>query len=307
MIYWYKLPKSHTELGGTVMGLFDKKYCDFCGEKIGLLGNKKLEDGNMCKQCASKLSPWFSERRHSTRAEIQAQLDYREENKKAVAAFHPTRSIGKYTKLLIDNEAKKFAVTSATDLEKANPDILDFSQVRDCRLDIDESRSELKDKDTEGKSVSYDPPRYEYSYSFHVEIDVDHPYFDSIRYSISNGYIRTGDRPDPVVLDGWQGSTTDGGNRMKEYYAALRLGNETKAAVDEMRFGPAPTACQTEIPMPLAMAEQMDGQSHDPDPASAPVSSENTASSAVPVVCPWCGLTTVPDQNGCCEFCTGTL
>ena len=28
------------------MGLFDKKYCDICGEKIGLLGNRKLEDGN---------------------------------------------------------------------------------------------------------------------------------------------------------------------------------------------------------------------------------------------------------------------
>ena len=31
------------------MGLFDKKYCDICGEKIGLLGNRKLEDGNLCK------------------------------------------------------------------------------------------------------------------------------------------------------------------------------------------------------------------------------------------------------------------
>ena len=30
------------------MGLFEKKYCDICGEKIGLLGNRKLEDGNMC-------------------------------------------------------------------------------------------------------------------------------------------------------------------------------------------------------------------------------------------------------------------
>ena len=38
------------------MGLFDKKYCDICGEKIGLLGNRKLEDGNMCKNCAAKLS-----------------------------------------------------------------------------------------------------------------------------------------------------------------------------------------------------------------------------------------------------------
>ena len=52
------------------MGLFDKKICDICGEKIGLLGNRKLDDGNLCKDCAKKLSPWFEERRHSTVPEI---------------------------------------------------------------------------------------------------------------------------------------------------------------------------------------------------------------------------------------------
>ena len=31
------------------MGLFDKKVCDICGEKIGLLGNRKLDDGNLCR------------------------------------------------------------------------------------------------------------------------------------------------------------------------------------------------------------------------------------------------------------------
>ena len=36
------------------MGLFDKKYCDVCGAKIGFLGNRKLEDGNLCKDCAGK-------------------------------------------------------------------------------------------------------------------------------------------------------------------------------------------------------------------------------------------------------------
>ena len=60
------------------MGLFDKKYCDICGEKIGLLGNRKLENGNLCKNCAKKLSPWFSDRRNSTVEEIKAQLAYRE-------------------------------------------------------------------------------------------------------------------------------------------------------------------------------------------------------------------------------------
>ena len=48
------------------MGFFDKKYCDVCGEKIGLLGNRKLENGNLCKDCAAKLSPFFSERKSST-------------------------------------------------------------------------------------------------------------------------------------------------------------------------------------------------------------------------------------------------
>ena len=32
------------------MGLFDKKYCDICGEKIGLFGNRKLEDGELCQK-----------------------------------------------------------------------------------------------------------------------------------------------------------------------------------------------------------------------------------------------------------------
>ena len=75
------------------MGLFDKKICDICGEKIGLLGNRKLDDGNLCKNCAKKLSPWFEERRHSTVEDIKRQLEYRENNKKAVMDFGITRQI----------------------------------------------------------------------------------------------------------------------------------------------------------------------------------------------------------------------
>ena len=56
------------------MGLFDafkKKECSVCGGEIGLLGNRKLEDGNLCKNCAAKLSPFFSDRRGSTVEEIK--------------------------------------------------------------------------------------------------------------------------------------------------------------------------------------------------------------------------------------------
>ena len=48
------------------MGLFNSKVCDICGQKIKLLSNKKLKDGNLCKECANKLSPFFKERKEST-------------------------------------------------------------------------------------------------------------------------------------------------------------------------------------------------------------------------------------------------
>ena len=125
------------------MGLFDKKYCDICGEKIGLLGNRKLEDGNLCKDCAKKLSPWFSDRRRSTVEDIKEQLAYREENRGRAAQFRITRTYGESWKVLIDEEHRWFTVTRARDLAEANPDILDFDAITGCRLDIDENRTEL--------------------------------------------------------------------------------------------------------------------------------------------------------------------
>ena len=124
------------------MGLFDKKYCDICGEKIGLLGNRKLEDGNLCKDCAKKLSPWFSDSRSSTVSEIKEQLAYREKNRERAAQFRTTRSYGEDWKLLLDEEHRWFTVTRARDLADANPDILDYTALTGCRVDIDESRTE---------------------------------------------------------------------------------------------------------------------------------------------------------------------
>ena len=117
------------------MGLFDKKYCDICGEKIGLLGNRKLEDGNLCKDCAKKLSPWFSERRNSTVSEIKEQLAYREKNQERASQFRTTRSYGEDWKLLLDEEHRWFTVTRARDLAEANPDILDYTALTGCRVD----------------------------------------------------------------------------------------------------------------------------------------------------------------------------
>ncbi len=171
------------------MGLFDKKYCDICGEKIGLLGNRKLEDGNLCKDCAKKLSPWFSDRRRSTVEDIKEQLAYREENRGRAAQFRITRTYGESWKVLIDEEHRWFTVTRARDLAEANPDILDFDAITGCRVDIDEDRREQMREDSDGKEVSYVPPRYEYSYDFFLVISVRHPYFDEMRFSLNSSSV----------------------------------------------------------------------------------------------------------------------
>ena len=133
------------------MGLFDKKYCDICGEKIGLLGNRKLEDGNLCKDCAKKLSPFFSERRHSTVEEIKQQLVCRKENELHLAAFHPDSIFGKFKKVYVDRAGAKFIVTTATNWRDDNPDLISFSQVTGVDTDIHENKTEIYYRDEEGK------------------------------------------------------------------------------------------------------------------------------------------------------------
>lgn len=166
------------------MGLFEKKICSVCGGEIGLLGNRKLEDGNLCKNCAAKLSPWFSDRRHSTVAEIKQQLQYRQENEQKVSAFQPTKTLGGKTKVYVDETNQTFLVTRSTDFRKGNPDIIPLSQVLDVTLEIEEDCEERMTKDAEGKEVSYNPPQYDYEYTFKQKILLNNPWFDEISYEI---------------------------------------------------------------------------------------------------------------------------
>lgn len=183
------------------MGLFDKKFCDICGDKIGLLGNRKLEDGNLCKDCARKLSPWMTDRRQSTVEEIRRHLAYREENRSRLASFHPTAVLGSDTKVYVDSSAGLFAVTRQRDLLEANPDLVAFSQVMSCDCEIEEHRREIYMKDKDGNEVSYRPPRYDYDYEFTMHIRVNSPYFDEIRFELSNSVRRPDSRFDALYHD----------------------------------------------------------------------------------------------------------
>ena len=139
------------------MGLFSKKSCSVCGGEIGLFGNRKLEDGNLCKDCAAKLSPFFRERRASTVAEIEAQLAYREANKADVAAFHVTRSLGGSTKVLLDEDDQKFIVTSKTRWAEENPDVMRFSDVTGCTYRIDEDKRKIEREEETQPAVATRP------------------------------------------------------------------------------------------------------------------------------------------------------
>ena len=230
------------------MGLFDKKYCDVCGEKIGLLGNRKLEDGNLCKACAGKLSPWFDERRHSTIAQIKEQLEYREQNRSAAAAFKSSVTFGDgRVRFYIDEAAGKFAVTSAKDFAADNPDIVELRNIRNIDLNIDEHRRELK-QTVDGKSVSYNPPRYEYSYDFEVTVRVDHPYFDDMKFNLNSSSVDTGSaRMGEVTTGGWglkaAWDTFTNQNKTDRYNYYLHMGEELKnRAMNGASAAPAATA-----------------------------------------------------------------
>ena len=161
----------------------------YVGEKIGFLGNRKLEDGNLCKDCARKLSPFFTERRSSTVEEIRTQLAYREENAKKLADFHPDLIFGTDEKVYLDLTAKQLIVTGAEDFREDNPDIIDASQIKSCETEIEDNEEELFFTDKEGNEKSYNPPRYQYAYEFHITLKIDSPWFEEISVDLNNELV----------------------------------------------------------------------------------------------------------------------
>ncbi len=256
--------------------LFDKKECDICGGEIGFLGNRKLEDGNLCKECAMKLSPWFDDRRHSTVEQIREQLEYREANKEKVAAFRVTRTLGESTKLLLDEDAGLFMVTGARNLQEANPDILAFSDVTGCNLDIDDEEREIMRVDEDGKRESYNPPRYTYYYDFKIVIHVRNPYFDDITFKLNNCRVEIEDHSGIRRMGGRFINNGFNPENDVDYRRYKEMGEEIREALLQGR-----QAAREELAASVA-------------PKAA-------------VTCPYCGATTTPDNSGCCEFCGGAV
>ncbi len=277
---------------GLFGNLFSKKECSVCGGEIGLLGNRKLEDGNLCKNCAKKLSPWFSERRHSTVAEIEQQLAYREENQKKAAQFGISRSIGEEWKLLLDESHRWLTVTRARNLADANPDILDFQDITGCRMDIDQNRTELMRDGPNDKKISYNPPRYEHTYQFDIIITVNNPYFDEMRFRLNSDTVTVMQGVSSGVsgnfgrlLDSLANSGFDPMNdhTYRQYYQmAQQICEEIRRVQELVRNGGAQQAAPQNAPQ------------------NAPQQTAQSAPANGPWNCPACGGA---NSGKFCEYC----
>ncbi len=253
------------------MKFFEKKNCSVCGKKIGLMGNRKLDDGNLCKDCAKDLSPFFSDRKRSTVEDIKEQLAYREANKADVSNFRVTRTLGRGTKVLLDEDARKFIVSGSNRWQTENPDVLDFAQVTGSHLDINEDEKEIMRKDKDGNEKSYNPRRFEYEFDFWMKIYVNHPYFSEIKFRINNNTIRVEQAGGFMIR-----SAKDIGESNAEYRQCQEIAREIHETLTQVR----------------------ENIREDIAAANAP---------RVAQVCPLCGATTTPDEQGRCEFCGGAV
>jgi hypothetical protein len=170
--------------------MFEKKECAICGTELGLLGKTKISEGYLCKECAGKLSPYFHGYRSSTADDIREQLAYREANAERLASFNPTRTLSAgRTNIMLDEDAGLLIITSQSRWRDANPDIIEFSQVLGCDMDIDEQRTEIYRETKDGERESYNPPRYDLDYDFNLTIHVNTPYFTEINLRVNDSTI----------------------------------------------------------------------------------------------------------------------
>lgn len=167
------------------MGLFDKKYCSVCGEKIGLLGNIKLADGNLCRSCRKKLSPFYKTD-GATVTDIRTHLQYREQNRAALRYFNADKvigadqPIGPDRKLCIDSHQRKFLLSMKNEPEAENPDVFDLASLRTIRFYIEE----FTDSETPGGSIDY-------YYDFYLTLSLDHPFIHEPEFKINSRVVST--------------------------------------------------------------------------------------------------------------------
>lgn len=113
-----------------------KNMCTVCGGTLTSYGSKMLKDGALCRYCKKKVSEWFSEEAlaEMTAEDIKAHLEYRSQNREALADFVPMYVAGAKYLLYVDPANDSFLISKKKDFKTANADILKLTAIKDIRL-----------------------------------------------------------------------------------------------------------------------------------------------------------------------------
>ena len=167
------------------MGLFSKKVCSICGGESGFIMNQRLADGDVCKECRKNFSPFFTATSSMTLAYVKQHLAYREENKRELANFRPTYSVGRDKLLFIDSAQGKFALATDSELRNGTADIFNLSDFAGATFFIKESEHINREDHTKDY----------YYYEFYLVVSLNHQTIPEIEYRINSTYVRVDRTP----------------------------------------------------------------------------------------------------------------
>ena len=216
-------------------------HCILCGAEATSFGSRAVAAGWLCGECTGKMSPWFRCRQDITEAELRAHLAYREENKERLSGFLPTVRVWRGPTLYLDDTRRKFAVSDALvkEFPTENPDVLDYRQILQCDIEIEEHRTELKRFSPGLGRISYRPKRYEYRFNVWVRVLVEHPFFHEMRFCLNRrplfvrGYDVEASVRGKVVRDRDYQSCVSAAEKMREVLLKAR-----DTALSEEESGP---------------------------------------------------------------------
>ena len=264
---------------------FLSKQCSICNANMFALAGNTLADGCYCKKCKEKLSPFFIHKNTFTVNDLRKQIEERKNNEQLFRNFVPTISIGKQSRLLIDELSGQFVVLSALHKDGGQtPDVMSISKLKDCSIEIVEEKKEVKYKDFQNNIKSFSPPYYAYSYDFFVMISVNIPYIQSIRIKINSTPI---DNDQPHILEKSGGIS----QMFRDALGSVRSYNGMTSNIAEVQ---ASTAYKESAKLANEMRSVLlEAKKH--------LQEKDTVHR-----CPWCD-SIINESSAVCKYCGGVI
>lgn len=174
------------------MALFEKKFCEICGEKARLLSRTAIEDGYICGDCRNKLSEFSDDFSNKTLDDIKEEMSFREENKKLFETFVETRAVGEHNEILVDEDHGWWVLADSNDYTDGNPDVFRCDEF--IRTDVREDFRTIQD-DSDRDPNFHRPPR-EVLENLYFDVYVKHPYVNVVSFNLLSEFAPTPRRID---------------------------------------------------------------------------------------------------------------